>query len=132
MQAAYWSLHCENRLSSLFRGSEGNLCYPENRAKKRLLCWLKACCSFACSLAACFAYHLVTTRRESRFPLLPLPARATYSSVITTKNGHFQFFFNSSQRVKRRRFIPFSIYSVLIRENYNIEELRFQGRQSIS
>ena len=39
----------------LFRGSEDNLCYPEKRAKKRLFCWLKACCSFACSLAACFA-----------------------------------------------------------------------------
>ena len=81
------------RFLRLFRESKGSLCYPEKRVKKRLLCWLKACCSFVCSLAACFAYHSVTTRRESWFPLLPLLARATYSSVITTKNGSFQFFF---------------------------------------
>jgi len=39
------------------------------------------------------------------------------------------FFFNSSQRVKPRRFIPFSIYFVLITENCNIGELQIQGNQ---
>ena len=75
----------------------------------------------------------VTHSKEDLLPPLPLQARATYSSVITTKNGRCQFFyFVAESSAKTVLFIPFSLYFVLITENYNIGELQIQGRQSIS
>ena len=72
------------------------------------------------------------TRREIWLPQLPLQARPIYSSEYHDKKRPLSIFFNSSQQVKPRRCIPFSLYFALIRDNYNIGELQIQGEQSIS